>query len=107
MGTYKKNSVIKNLNGYTKPTVTRSEQGRVLSVGMVDGQQYFTYNKLESGLDRDKRYFDESMHKSWGGFNYYLNDMAVMVDNGQVYIEYVEPKIEVKEEIPDNQMSMF
>jgi hypothetical protein len=107
MGSYKKKEgVIKNLNGYIVPTITTNEKGKVLSVGMVDGQKYFTYNKLESGLDRKNRFFDESMHKSWGGFNYYLQDMACLIKNGQIYIEYVKPVEEVKEVI-NNQMSMF
>ena len=106
MGTYKE-SVIKKLDGYIKPVVTRNEKGTVLSVEMIDGQKYFSYNKLESGLERKHRNFDESMHRSWGGFQYYLNDMACMIDNGQVYIEYVKPIVKVTEKEHDNQMSMF
>ena len=48
------------------------------------------------------------MHKDWSGFQYYLNDMACLIDNGQIYIEYVKPvveEIEVKEH--DNQMNLF
>jgi len=106
MGTYKKESVIKKLDGYIKPKVTLNERGKVVSVEMKDKQKYFVYNKIESGLERKHRTFDESMHKGWGGFQYYLNDMACLINNGQIYIEYVEPVIEV-ENVIDNQMSMF
>ena len=33
--------------------------------------------------------------------------MAMLIDNGQIYIEYVKPVEVEKEEIPDNQISMF
>ena len=107
MGSYKNKGIIKKLDGFIKPNITRNEKGNVLNVGMTDGQKYFNYNKLESGIEPKPRYFDESMHKSWGGFNYYLYDMACLIDNGQIYIEYVKPPVEEKVEIPDNQISMF
>lgn len=106
MGTYKE-SVIKKLDGYIKPVVSRNDKGTVLSVGMSDGQKYYNYNKLESGLIPKPRTFDESMHKSWGGFQYYLNDMSVMIENGQVYIKYVAPPVIEKPPEIDIQISMF
>jgi len=105
MGTYREES-IKKLDGFTRPTITRNEKGKVLSVGMVDGQRYYQYDKTKSKLSSSLP-FDESMHRSWGGFSYYLNDMAMLIDNGQIYIEYVKPVEVEKEEIPDNQISMF
>jgi hypothetical protein len=105
MGSWKKESVIKKLDGYVKPEVKRNDKGIILSVGMSDGQNYYTYNKLESGLDRKPRKFDGSKHKEWGGFNYYLKDIACLIENGQIYIEYVEH--EPEKPVINNQLAMF
>ena len=104
----KKESVIKKLDGYVKPEVIKNDKGIVLSVGMSDGQKYYTYNKLEGGLDPKNRTFDESMHKEWGGFNYYLKDISCLIENGQIYIDYVEPEEpEMEEPIANNQLGIF
>ena len=102
----KKKSVIKNLSGYVKPLVERSANGVVMSVGMFDGQNYYTYNKPESGLDQKPRMFVESYHKSIGNVHHYLNDMAKLIDEGNIFIKHIEPvKKEVKQH--QNQVSLF
>ena len=105
MGTYRE-ECIKKMDGYTRPEIIRNDKGKVLSVGLIDGQRYYQYNKTKSKLDSSLP-FEKTTHQSWGGFQYYLNDLACLIDNGQIYIEYVKPPIEVNVEIPDNQMSMF
>jgi len=106
MAKKKEESIIKNLDGFIKPEVKRNEKGIVISVGMINGQNYHIYNTLRSGLIEKPRKFDESYHVEIGNFRNYLNDMVKLIEKGMVYIKYVAPVIEAKK-VVDNQISMF
>ena len=94
MGSWRKEDCIKKLTGLTPPTVTRNDKGDVLSVGMINGQRYYQYNKTLSKIDSSLP-FEQSMFEDWGGFQYYLDDLACMIENGQIYIKYVKPVVSI------------
>ena len=110
MAKKKEESIIKNLDGFIKPEFNRNENGTVVSVGMINGQNYYTYNTLRSGLMEKPRTFDESYHFGIGNFRNYLNDIVKLIENNQIYVKYVAPPVVVKEpEIKEhqNQISLF
>lgn len=110
MAKKKEESIIKKLDGFIKPEVIRNDKGTVVSVGMINGQNYYTYNTLRSGLIEKPRTFDESYHVSIGNFRNYLNDIVKLIEKGRVYIVYVAPPVIEKEpEVKEyqNQISLF
>ena len=94
----------KKLNGFTKPIVIRNGN-TVVSVGIVEGERYYQYNPTTSKITGSLPY-EESPHKILSNLSRYLNDIAYLIDEGQIYIKHVEPEPEVEKE-HDNQISLF
>ena len=110
MGSYNTDSAyreenIKTLDDHIIPTVLR-DGFKVLSVGMKDGQRYYNYDKTKGKITSSNIY-DKSAQEAWKRGYYYDLDIANLIDQGYIYIEYV-PIVEIEEvEIIDNQLNMF